>query len=70
VLLIYALYVATLVLRADFYSRSQKVVQVLLAVCLPLVGTGLVHWFHALHRAPPEKPDRAFTPQHMDPPPF
>jgi high-affinity K+ transport system ATPase subunit B len=68
--LIYVLYVATLVFRADFYSRSQKTWQLLLAVLVPLIGTGLVHWFHSLHRAPPEKVDHALTPQHLDPPPF
>ena len=62
-LLVYAGYVATLVMRADFYTHGQKIVQCLLLVFLPLVGALIVHWFYRLQHTAPAKPDRAFVPQ-------
>ena len=59
----YAVYIAAMVMRADFYSRTQKVMQCVLILLLPVVGTILVHWFLRLHKAQPDKPDRAFVPQ-------
>ena len=59
----YATYVAVLVLRADFYSATQKTVQCLLAFLLPLFGAALVHWFLRLQDSKAEKQDRAFIPQ-------
>jgi hypothetical protein len=67
-LLGYAMYVWTLVVEADFYSRAQKIAQGLLVFVLPLVGAAVVHWFYLAHRAPPAKPDRAFIPQREPPP--
>jgi len=63
VLIGYAVYVAVLVVRADFYSVPQKAVQCLLPLLLPLLGTALVHWFLRLQNVNAEKPDRAFIPQ-------
>jgi hypothetical protein len=59
----YPCYVFTLVVRADFYSRNQKLAQIILLLSVPVVGTAIVHWFHMLHRARPERADRAFIPQ-------
>jgi hypothetical protein len=59
----YAVYVVILVVRADFYSATQKTVQCLLVLLLPLFGAALVHWFLRLQDSRVEKPDRAFIPQ-------
>ena len=59
----YSAYVHILVLQADFYSRSQKIMQCLIVWLLPLAGPLLVHWVHSSHRVPPRKADRAFVPQ-------
>jgi hypothetical protein len=62
-LVAYAVYVMVLVVRADFYSGTQKTVQCLLVLLLPLFGAALVHWFLRLQDSRAEKPDRAFIPQ-------
>jgi hypothetical protein len=62
----YAGLVAALVLRADFYSKPQKAMQIALILLLPLVGTILVHWFLRLHMAKPEKADGAFIRQEQN----
>jgi hypothetical protein len=49
--------------QADFYTGSQKLVQCLIALVLPLAGAVLVHWFYRLQVAKPYKPDRAFIPR-------
>jgi phosphate/sulfate permease len=59
----YACYVATEVVRADFYSRAQKIAQVVLVVVIPIIGAALVHWFLSLHRTPSETTDPRFIPQ-------
>jgi len=59
----YACYVFALMVRADFYSPSQKIAQTLLVLLLPLIGAAIVHWFLLLHRAKPDTSDRAFIPQ-------
>lgn len=64
----YGAYVATLIVRADFYTRPQKTAQVLLALLVPLLGPLVVHWFYKMHRAPQNTADRAFIPQ-QDPAP-
>jgi hypothetical protein len=63
VLVGYAVYVVVRVVRADFYSGTQKTVQCLLVLLLPLFGAALVHWFLRLQDSKTEKPDRAFIPQ-------
>jgi hypothetical protein len=59
----YAVYVVILAVRADFYSATQKTVQCLLVLLLPLFGAALVHWFLRLQDSRVEEPDRAFIPQ-------
>jgi hypothetical protein len=59
----YAGYVVVRVVRADFYSGTQKTVQCLLVLLLPLFGAALVHWFLRLQDSKAEKSDRAFIPQ-------
>jgi hypothetical protein len=59
----YPCYVFALIVRADFYSYNQKVVQIILLLSVPVIGAAIVHWFHMLHRAQPEQADRAFIPQ-------
>ena len=59
----YPCYVFALIVRADFYSYNQKIVQIILLLSVPVVGAAIVHWFHMLHRARPEQADRAFIPQ-------
>ena len=59
----YPCYVFALIVRADFYSYNQKIVQIILLLSVPVVGAAIVHWFHMLHRAQPGQADRAFIPQ-------
>jgi Trk-type K+ transport system membrane component len=59
----YPCYVFALIVRADFYSYNQKIVQTILLMSVPVIGAAIVHWFHMLHRAQPEHADRAFIPQ-------
>ena len=59
----YPCYVFALIVRADFYSYNQKIVQIILLLSVPVIGAAIVHWFHMLHRAQPEQADRAFIPQ-------
>jgi hypothetical protein len=54
-------------LRADYYSRGQKNAQVIILLCLPLLGGIIVHWFLRLHQAGPNAPDRRFIPQQQEP---
>ncbi len=64
----YAAYVGFLVLKADCYSRSQKIAQVILAILIPFLGPLWVHLFLKQHLASPVTPDRNFVPQ-RDPAP-
>jgi len=68
-LLTYALYVWFLVLRADFYSVTQKALQAVLVVCLPVAGALLVHYVYRAHVKRQRATDNAFVPQApiMDP---
>jgi hypothetical protein len=61
--IVYPCYVFALVARADFYSHNQKIAQVILLLSVPVLGAAIVQWFYLLHRAQPEKTDRAFIPQ-------
>jgi hypothetical protein len=64
----YVGYVGALVIQADFYSRPQKLLQLVIILLLPLLGVLVVHWFYRMHRAEPYRHDRGFIPQH-DPAP-
>ncbi|MDR6427325.1 hypothetical protein J2738_003480 [Variovorax paradoxus] len=62
-LLVYDVYVVTLVLRSDAFGRSQKLAQIALVLLLPVIGAAIVHWFAREGVAPLPRPDREFVPQ-------
>jgi hypothetical protein len=62
-LLAYALYVWSLVQRADFYSVAQKALQAVLVVAIPLFGALVVHYLYRVQVNRPPTGGRAFTPQ-------
>jgi Zn-dependent protease with chaperone function len=63
VLVGYHIYVGTEMLRADCYSRGQKIAQASILLLLPLLGALLIHWFLRMHEATQDAPDRAFIAQ-------
>jgi hypothetical protein len=65
----YAVYVWSLVMRADFYSKSQKGLQAVVLIAVPLLGALVVHLVYRAQSQRPAASDHAFTPQEpiMDP---
>jgi hypothetical protein len=66
--LAYAGWVASLVARADFYSKGQKTAQIFLAFLIPVLGAMVVHGLLRSHTARPTPSDRNFVPQKMPEP--
>jgi hypothetical protein len=59
----YGACIGILVMRADFYTKGQKIAQLVLILALPILGALVAHLIFRQQQASPLPVDRNFIPQ-------